>query len=61
MGGRQVPQENELTCLGPFHRKLKGVKSRWLSRGPQSLRRKSWALTGFLGSDPSSTLTGWAL
>lgn len=27
MEGRQFPQGNELTCLGPFHRKLEGIVS----------------------------------
>lgn len=57
MGGRQVPPEHELSCLGSLHRKLQGARSRWLSLGPQSLRRKSWALMVFLGSNPSSILT----
>lgn len=57
MGGRQVPPENELSCLGSLHRKHQGVRSQWLGLGPRSLRRKSWALMVFLGSNPSSILT----
>lgn len=49
MGGRQVPSESELSCLDSLHRKLQGVRSRGLSLGPRSLRRKSWALMVFFG------------
>lgn len=41
MEGRQFPQGNELTCLGPFHRKLEGIESPWLSWRPKSWRIKS--------------------
>lgn len=40
-GGRQVPQENELTCLGPFHGKPEGARSWWLGLGPQACGERS--------------------
>lgn len=46
MEGRQLPQGNELTCLGPFHRKLQGLKSQVAELGDPELEEKE------LGSNP---------
>lgn len=58
MEGRRLPQGNELTCLGPFHRKLQGLKSQVAELGVPELEEKELGSDCF-GSDPSSvTLLG---
>lgn len=55
MEGRQFPQGNELTCLGPFHRKLQGLKSLVAELGDPELEEKELGSNpNCLGSDPSS-------
>lgn len=55
--GRQFPWENELTCLGPFHRELKGLQSQVAHlRAPDLEGKELGSHPDCLGSRPSLIL-----